>query len=191
MPSLNKNSLRAFTLVELMVVIIVLAVIAGAVVPNLSAPLETTRLDAAARRVADLMDYCYANAAATGRVHGLIYLPGARRFEIVAEEPIDPQSPSSDQPPELVPAILPGLLNDPLPEGVLIESAGVYEDDLDVVNEERLRLLFFPDGTTEFATLSLVNDAGDRREVRLGGVSGTITIVTPEPDQTTDEGDAS
>ena len=189
MPLHNKKTRSAFTLVELMVVIIVLGVIAAAVVPNLSGPLESTRLDAAARRVADLMDYCYANAAATGRVHGLIYLPGENRFEIVAEEPLDPSSPPSDQPPELVPAVLPGLLNDPLPEGVVIESAAVYEDDLDAVNEERLRLLFFPDGTTEFAMLSIVNDAGDRREVRLGGVSGTITIVTPEP--TMDEGDAS
>jgi hypothetical protein len=44
-----------------------------------------------------------------------------------------------------------------------------------------LRLLFFPDGTAEFARVTLLDDAGDQCVVALDGLTGTVTVGRVEP----------
>ncbi len=166
---------RAFTLIEIMVVIVVLAIAAAAIVPNMAGSLATTRLEDAARQVADLMDYAGNAARATGRVHGLVFEPDGRRFTLVREVPPPPEA-GLGQPPTLEAIKLPGPLARELPESIVLASVAVFERDLIGGEEDQVRILFFPDGTTEFATLYLTDPHGDERYVSLNGLSGTVEI---------------
>ena len=55
----------------------------------------------------------------------------------------------------------------------------MYSTDLADTGEDSLRILFFPDGTTEFARLYLEGHGGDRRRIELNGLTGVVTIVDP------------
>ncbi len=175
-----------FTLIEVLVVIVVLAIVAGVAIPDMGSAAATARLDAGARRVADLADWCYRSAIASGRVHALLIEDEGRSLQVVAEsrprptagEPIVPvgSSTPAGTPPELEPVSLPGMLGRSLPEGIRVSDASFYEEDLADQDPNRVRILFFPDGTTEFAGIELVGERGARRKVRINGLSGRINL---------------
>lgn len=167
-----------FTLIEIMVVVIILGIIAGVMIPNLGGSIDSTRLETASGRIAELLDYCYNAAVATGRVHGVIFSPDGRQYKVVVETPPDAENPESDQP-TLEPVKLPGMIESPLPDGIKLAEAAAFEEDLLTTEEGEVRVLFFPDGTTEFANLTLSDDKGAKRVVKLNGLSGTISVEVP------------
>ena len=178
--SLNARGRGGFTLIELMVVIIVIGIVAGAIIPNMAGSIGTIRLDGAAGRVAALLDYCYNAANSSGRVHGLLFDAEGRRFQVVAEYVPDPAYwTGAYEEPRLESIRLPGLLDSALPEGIVLSGVGAFEDDLIFTEDGGVRILFFPDGTTEFATLYLADTRGEERYVSINGVSGTVTITNP------------
>lgn len=180
----------AFTLIEIMVVVIILAVLAGALIPNLAGSMGTARLDTAAHQVADLIDYGYHAASATGRVHALVFDSDRRGFQMVAE--VEPELDdwfSAVGPPRLEPVSVPGLTTRALPEGIRLDRIEVFEDELVEGEYDTIRVLFFPDGTTEFANLYLTDPSGEARLVELNGFSGAVTISRPDPETEGEQGE--
>lgn len=177
---------RAFTLIELMMVVIVLSVVAALTIPDIKTAANRARLDGGARRIADLCDLGYRSAISTGRVHALIFENDRRHYALFAEgqpqapgentdaaaEPADPNGP-----PQLTPVDT-GTFGDEMPEGVLIESVRMASEVLGQ-DEGRTRILFFADGTTEFATVILSDEIGDKRRIKLNGISGVVKIDEP------------
>ena len=180
---LRKSDRSAFTLIEVMVVVIVIAIVSASMVPALQGPARRVRLDSAARQIGELMNTCYFNACSTGRVHGLIFMADNRSFELVAEPLPDPDEPEEFQDAHLEPIHLPGLTDIVLPEGIELQSVSAFADDLMVDEDDRIRILFFPDGTTEFASLYIGYEEGARRRIRLNGLSGTIRISDPDMEE--------
>lgn len=188
---------RAFTLVELMMVVIVLSIVAALAIPDLRSASNRARLDGGARRIADLCDLGYRSAVGTGRVHALIFEGDRRHYALFSEG--RPQSPDGDSagsgdesadpngPPELSPVDTGGFGNE-MPEGVMIQSVKLANDVLGN-DEGRIRILFFPDGTTEFATIILTDEHGDKRRIKLNGISGVVKVDEPSPDEKTNEED--
>ena len=173
-----------FTLVEIMVVVIVIAILVGAVAPKLGGTLFGVRLRAAANELADMFDYCQQAAVATGRVHALTFDEEGHAWEVTAEEAGESEMGEMTLPeiaPEMVPVSLPGHFVRELPESISIASISVFEEELMRDDAGLLRVLFFPDGTSEFASFYLATPVGDRRAVKLNGMSGTITIEDPGP----------
>lgn len=169
-----------FTLIEIMVVVIVLAIVTGAIVPNFSGSMEGARLETAAESLRGLLVACHQAATATGRVHGLILDERGARYRVVAEETPRDERPDEDSFSEssrLVPARLTGFSEQALPEGVRLVSTEFFEEDLALARSGETRILFFPDGTSEFATLTLATARGDRRAVKLNGLSGAVTVL--------------
>jgi type II secretion system protein H len=177
----RRRQTGGFTLVEIMVVVIVLAVVAGAVVPNFQSAVASLRLESACRRLAGLLDYCGQAARATGQVHGLIFSGDGVHYQAVCEVPPDEDSGDEDQTPRLEPAPLPADLDRRLAEGVRLTGAEFFEEDLAKQEGGGIRILFFPDGTTEFASLRLRSTKGEERTLQLNGVSGTVTISEARP----------
>jgi type II secretion system protein H len=185
------------TLIELMVVIVVLGIVASMVVPHMGGLLAAMELRRAGHDLGDLMDYCYRAAVTSGRVHALVLAGDGRRFDVVAEQrpaeqtpgapiapgtsaaaepPIDPQAP-----PELTPISIPGYVERVLPAGVRLAEVWTFDNQLSQTGEGDRRLLFFPDGTAEFATVTLTNRQGDQCVVSLDGLSGMIEVGDVKP----------
>lgn len=246
---------RGFTIIEIMVVLVLIGIIAGMVVPQLVGSSDTVRLDAAAHRVGDMMDFCYHAAASSGKVHALLFDTAQRRMDVVCEsatpppgadseagaEAADPLAatqaaadgaaaqpetsapadasagaasgasadatggtgeasgttgasaaagtalavPDPDAPINLVPVSIPGYMDHTLPEGIALSASETYEAELSQgENEGQFKLLFFPDGTTEFARIELSIAAGQRREVFLNGLNGNVTVTDPDREET-------
>jgi len=180
------NSPAAFTLLELMVVIILIGIVTGLVVPSLHGSTGTVRLEAAARQMSDLMDYCYQSAVTSGRTHVLLIDAGGRKLRIAAESDggsiegnEKPQAEEEHASGQWASVAFPFAEAGRLPEGVALTEISAAEEDLLAQGEEGIRILFFPEGTTEFATLVLSDAGGDRREVYLNGLSGATRIVRP------------
>jgi prepilin-type N-terminal cleavage/methylation domain-containing protein len=247
------HRLSCFTLIELMVVVILIGVIAAMVIPELGGSAETVRLDAATRRLSDMMDFCYHSAASSGRVHALLFDQTARCFDVVSEPaapaaadagtsasatggaapvadgatatddaavpaPAPAPTPAADgadgasgatasagadastnasvtggsataatgvadQAAQLglVRVPIPGFLDRTLPEGVALSGMETYETDLSTGETEgQFRILFFPDGTTEFAKVELSIASGPRRVLVLNGINGTVSTFDPD-----------
>lgn len=181
---------RAFTLIEIMVVVIVIAIVAGAIVPNLGGG-DSRRLAAAASGFADTLDYCYTAALSTGRVHGVMFRLGAREFEPVVEAlpPSEEEQAeaamtgaiaeeSLDEGPAMEPVSIPGLVERALPEGIVFADFVAFDGSLAAAGEDAdaVRLLFFPDGTTEFARIVIEDEKGERHSVRINGLTGAMSL---------------
>jgi type II secretory pathway pseudopilin PulG len=164
-----------------MVVIVLLSVLAGIAIPTMVNSISGVRLEAATRNVVSLMDYCYQSSLATGRVHTLTFSPDGRWFNILAEVPEDWMAEGDYDPfnPIMEPIGLPGFYEQRLPEGVEIAEAELYESDLAFIETGELQILFFPDGTTEFLVLTLMNEDGDRRVIDMNGLTGSIAVIDP------------
>ena len=180
------GGVRAFTLVEIMVVIVVLAIVAATVLPNLGGTAGTVRLTATTRHLAALMDYCYHAASATSRVHAIVISADGRQYRVVAEVEPEFVRRESGEGGELeadellVPIRLPGRFSGTLPEGIAVGQVSMFETELSDAGEEQVRILFFPDGTTEFMSLVVTESGGAQRTIELNGLSGTVTISEPE-----------
>ena len=87
---------------------------------------------------------------------------------------------SAGGPPRLEPVSVPGLTTRAWPEEIRLERIEVFEDELVKGDYDTIRVLFFPDGTTEFANLYLTDPSGEARLVELNGFSGAVTVSRPE-----------
>lgn len=189
---------HAFTLIEIMVVIVVLGIVAAMAAPNLAGVFATMQLRGAAADLRDMMDYCYRQSVATGRVHALVFRADDGSCRIVAEPPVvDPLaddgrqvSPTATPPPRPAPAdggdglvdvAIPGHMQRRLPPEITVAQVQVFDTGLSTTAEGDLRLLFFPDGTCEFAELTLLNRQNEMIVVTLNGLTGMIDVGEVEP----------
>lgn len=77
---------RAFTILELVVVIVVMAILAGSVIPAISS-MEDARGAAAAQEVQRRLQFCRQNALAVGEATGLRITMGTGEFEMLSKRP--------------------------------------------------------------------------------------------------------
>jgi prepilin-type N-terminal cleavage/methylation domain-containing protein len=109
--------------------------------------------------------------------------PDAAAAEALALAAPAPASADDDPtaPPTLVPVAFPGDAQKELPRGVRLGATTTQDATLSDAGGGDLRLLFFPDGTAEFASVTLLNDDGDQCVIKLDGLSGTVTVGRVEP----------
>lgn len=177
-----------------MIVVIIIAISAAVLVPNLGAPSGAVGLEVAARRVADLLDYAYNAAVSTRRVHAVVFSGDGAEVVLLAEAapspedgaetdasglPASPTAADEFGEPSLEPVGFPPSLARGLPPGIRLTNANAFEEDLLAGEEETTRILFFPDGTTEFVNLELSDEREQRIMVKLNGLSGAVRIGPP------------
>lgn len=205
-----------------MVVIVLIAILAGTLAPNFQGSISTLRLREAVERVVNAMDYCRYAAVGTRRVYGIVFSEDGFGFEIVAEpqklqnpESLSLASSNGANPEEeawmlpdlhdinplavereqsqdinsdsamatLEPVRFDGPQSRKFPEGIRLSDYNFFEEGLAQTEEGDLRILFFPDGSSEFAALVLEAADGDRRKLSLNGVSGVIRVTRMRPEE--------
>jgi len=81
-PSLQTPGRRAFSLVEMLLVLVIMAVMAAVAIPRFSSAEARHRVEAAARRVAADLDLARQRARAAGANRSVIFNPGAARYRL-------------------------------------------------------------------------------------------------------------
>jgi len=101
-PPRPRQNRRAFTLIELMVVITLIAVLTAVILPEMRGTLEETALRSAARELVSACQTANARAVATGRPQQLVLDATAHRFRIETARggPGEAQRPRSASEPE-------------------------------------------------------------------------------------------
>jgi len=159
-----------FTLVELLVVMIVMAVLSGAILPSVVNAVQRTGLRSASARVLDLLGF--AHAAAIGRRMPVTVLIDTqqRACRVRARRPTLPWMTDAEQAgTELT------LVALQLPEGI---SVSVLKDASGAVGElSDDAITFAPDGTAEDAVIELSDDDGNVRTIQLLAATGAATLV--------------
>jgi len=156
-----------FTLVELMVVAVVMAVLAGAIAPTIVGAVSQSGIRAAADDTADLLDF--ARAAAIARRQSLVVLvdPAQGVLRVKARRPALPWV-SDDEG-----AVERTLAELKLPAGVEVDVSG---PDLVAGDDGATALAFAPDGDMDEASVRLTDARGRSRTVEVAPALGRILV---------------
>lgn len=170
---------RAFTLIELMIVIAIMAVVMSLSIPTFYRSLEKDTIRKATRDILDLCADVRAQAIINGRPCDLVIRPGERML-LPQLAPAEGQSGEemllaelerrfSEASGEEGGGKVPGML----PEDVAIMFIGVnFMPDLQ--NFEEVRVRFYPNGTSDEFTLLIRSDRNEWRKFTTDVATGVV-----------------
>jgi len=185
---MNSHRRRAFTLIELMVVILMIAVMAGVIVPAYNHFFAKAQFEQAARQVQDIFSFAREQAIIHNTTVTVTYDAGNHAFTAQ----VAPSQPQTD-----LPVALANTVN---PDGTSAQSgetqkAAQLNPDVNVTafsvsnNPAQTsasaapgggnQLHFLPDGTVEGATLGLVSASGYSADYQLWPATGRLTRMDP------------
>lgn len=176
----------AFTLIELILVVGVIVMIASLAVPLATRTLGRQTLRQGADKIRVAMGKARVEAIKTGNIHALFFFPEGNWFNVARFSQIDQQSGIAARDQALIRnRIHTGYEDNLLPKGIRFVGALTENDSratqaLDEVSisQDALRpVLFYPDGTSQEATVYLRDDRQNRIAVVLRGLTGTTRTV--------------
>lgn len=194
----SRNSRRAFTLVEMLLVLAVLVLLAAISVPVFYRSVRDATLRSAAEQVRTEWNKAHIKAMKSGRIQVFRFQPGGRRFQIepytAVDDTIDAvNSTSTFAPPP--PAPSPDSANEnsrsQLPEGIKFLEGMTAEEERAKAVEESMGggggawsrpILFYPDGVSSDAWLVVADEHNSAIRVELRGLTGLAVlgdITTP------------
>lgn len=178
MPGTNS---RAFTLLELILVVVILAASAALVLPQFGQVVARQRLRATACRLMSLCGRARAEASALALRYRLIFDLEEREYWVERES--DPLgNPNSFSP---VPRSWARVRE--LPKGVEFEQIEFADDELAGRRQEsdELYVGFRPDGSADPVTIRLGSQAGDQISLQVEEATGRASICAGEQEPPT------
>lgn len=154
----GRGTRRGVTLVEMMVVVAIIAAMAGLVYPAVASGLETLRLNQAAGSVVALFNEAVGRADRRQEVVELAILTRQRRMTLRSSDPRFQRDVA-------------------LPDGVSILSVQPEPPEPDP--EGVRRFMLYPGGAPPRVAVELVNSRRSRRIVRLDPIVGSSRIERP------------
>ena len=148
------KSFRAYTLIELMIVVAIIGLVAAMGVPALNRMLIKEGMRKAVSDITDVCKTARARAIFSGHKSDMIFRPSDRTFAV-----------ESDGSSHGAPYVSAGKL----PAGVDLEALGI--NTLDFTESDFGRVFFYPDGTSDEMTLVL-RSKGDERKITLEYATG-------------------
>lgn len=189
----TRRRARAFTLIELLAVLLIMGLVLGIALPNLSLRSGRVVLSEAEKLASDLA-FTRQRAVATGTPHRVVVdLDGAGWWiEVWPEEasPFAAPAAAPDGRAEIQLAAPPGAAGEPrplpgpfgrphlLPEGVSFESVETVASGLAAGGQ--VEVVFEGDGTADPALFALVNESGDLVRLQISRLADEIRITRGE-----------
>jgi len=173
---------RAFTLIEIMVVIAIMGIVLTMGVPIVYKAWHKAPMTQAVSDTIEVCSHARALAILQGREVDVIFHPREGRMEVGSSPVTKPAQPdaASGQPGAaavFAPAAPSGSgLSARLPEKVLIEMMDINKLPHEFRDDDFARVRFFPNGTCDELTLILVSDQNERREITLEITTGLANV---------------
>jgi prepilin-type N-terminal cleavage/methylation domain-containing protein len=155
---------RGFTLIEMLVVVAIIGVMAGALVPRLP-DITASRLKHTARRLAGTITYLYERSAATQLVYRLTLDMETNEFYVSL---LNKENQFEE-------TKLDFARRTRLPDNVRVESADIPAQG--VVSSGRAQIHFFPGGFTEQAYVYLKDVSGNELTLEVYPLTGRVKIL--------------
>ncbi|QDT63626.1 prepilin-type N-terminal cleavage/methylation domain-containing protein [Calycomorphotria hydatis] len=169
-----KHSRAAFTLFELLLVLVVLSVVAAMVVPTLGRAMSTRPLRAAADDLRQLLTEVRRDAIDAGVPLKFEYVPGQREYSVaVLYETADLASTGTENGQPMAATVIASLGERTLPDGIsFVEERSSTLGGI----EQYLVVFFYPDGSADDSMLA-IQDADERSmEITVRGLTGAVSI---------------
>lgn len=181
----SRTSQCGFTLLELIMVVAILVLVAALSIPAVSRSFTSQRLNKAADQVRTQMNRARIQSMKTGEVHAFFYELGGETFRMAEfNEQIQNIIDGGSSRREQVPQSNVNFGRDRLPRDVRFVGHSVSEDarasqtmsEVSADTGQLLPILFYPDGSSQDATLYLQNVKGDTLSVNLRGLTGAASV---------------
>ena len=175
-------SRRGFTLLELILVIGILVAISAIALPTVTRSFSSQSLLKAADRVRVSMGQARVRAIQTGQIHAVGYVPGRSWIDIASLEQLPTiANRAGRRLQEQRRGITSNYDDDLLPGRVIFVAGQTVVDaraaDAGPTDTSQLRtILFYPDGTSQDARLTLQNEDGRLIDVALRGLTGIASV---------------
>ena len=175
-------SRRGFTLLELILVIGILVAISAIALPTVTRSFSSQSLLKAADRVRVSMGQARVRAIQTGQIHAVGYVPGRSWIDIASLEQLPTiANRAGRRLQEQRRGITSNYDDDLLPGRVIFVAGQTVVDaraaDAGPTDTSQLRtILFYPDGTSQAARLTLQNEDGRLIDVALRGLTGIASV---------------
>src|SRR2546421_5401471 len=184
-PRSTLHAPRAFTLIELMVVVAIMGIVMTIAIPTVYQQLHPESMRKAVSDVMEACSHARARAILNGAETDLVIRPGDRQFTVSAASV--PPPPSSEQNRLFSPDVAghdwrtppraasrggdsEGAFSVKLSDKITIEGMGINGEDY--TDDEVGRVRFYPNGTSDEFSIILLSDRGERRNITLEVVTG-------------------
>ena len=180
------DSRKAFTLIELILVIAIIVMIASLATPMMTRMIGRQALKQGADRVRVEMGRARVEAIRTGDVHALYFLPQGNWFNVARFTQLQQQSGiASRELSQLNNRTYTGYEENVLPPRIRFAASSTEADsrsiqtfgDVKVDSDSIQPVLFYPDGTSQDATIYIQDDRRNRIAVVLRGLTGSARTV--------------
>ena len=186
-PAAANQRARAFTLIELMIVIAIMAVVMSLSIPTFYRSLEKDTLRRSTQKILDVFSDARTQAIVTGQACDLIIRPLERTFSSAVVQETEDELPEEERlltqaeqaiqrkKERAAPAggdTEKGAQAD-LPEGINIAFIGVnFVPDLQ--NAEQVSVRFYPNGTSDEFTMLIRSDQNEWRKFTMDVATGVL-----------------
>ncbi len=147
---------KGVTLIELIIVMVIIAVAAGFIAPNIGAWLPNYRLRSAARDIVSTMRTAQMKAISTNLTYQVLFTPAGTPTSYILQYQTTA-----------------GFVNDGaiqnLPSGITIPTITISGSNA----------VFNPNSTSSSGSVTLQNNKGTQRRLTLTPSTGRVTITTP------------
>jgi prepilin-type N-terminal cleavage/methylation domain-containing protein len=157
-----------FTLIELALVLVIIAIILSFVAPRLM-ELGQAKREAEARRLATLLGYLHDEASLRGRTFRLRLDLEQSRYDVAAAPPATAEGDEESYAEEWAPLARSAIL----PSGVELESV---ETATTYASSGVVDLFFHPESDSPGARITLIDGSGGSSRLFLDGVTGRVDI---------------